>query len=317
MGEEFDEEILKEFPPYEVEELTKEDILGDTVINYLISLEDSAEKILAIERVREKAKELKIARPFNALYKRKAKEDEISKRAYQNSIGKKIIFPELEGIEYITTRYEINENGAIYEIIPDVGKILVCYHPILPIEKFTNLEDGTEKIKIAFYKKEKWNNIIVDKSVISSNQKIVNLSDYGIEVTTENAKFLVKYLSEIANMNEGKIKTNVSVSRLGWFKNLLIPYSNGLEFDNQKEMPNLKEKFAESGKLEEWIDFLKEKRKYNTISRIVMAASVASILLRDIKQNGFTLHIYGESETRQNRLLYGGSINIWKSFTSR
>ena len=118
-------------------------------------------------------------------------------------------------------------------------------------------------------------------------------------------------------MNEEKIKTNVSVSRLGWFKNVLIPYSDGLEFDNQKEMPNLKEKFAESGKLEEWIDFLKEKRKYNTISRIVMAAAGASILLRDIKQNGFTLHIYGESETRKNRLLYGSSINIWKSFTSR
>ena len=197
MGEEFDEEILKEFPPYEVENLTKEDILGDTVINYLISLEDSAEKILAIERVREKAKELKIVRPFNALYKQRAKEDTISKKAYENSIGRKIIFPELEGIEYITTRYEINENGAIYEIIPDVGKILVCYHPILPIEKYTNLEDGTEKIKIAFYKKEKWHNIIVDKSVISSNQKIVNLSDYGIYISKQ------KHYSAIRNLCTG------------------------------------------------------------------------------------------------------------------
>lgn len=59
MGEELDQEILKEFPPYEVETLTKEEILGDTVINYLTSLEDSVDKVRAIEKVKEKAKELK------------------------------------------------------------------------------------------------------------------------------------------------------------------------------------------------------------------------------------------------------------------
>lgn len=297
MGEELDQEILVEFPPYEVETLSKEEVLGDTVINYLASLEDSVDKARAIERVRERAKELKVGTAFNNIFKQRNKENTMAKRAYDKANCKKMVFKGLENPEYLTNRYELDEKGAIYEIIPDVGRILVCYHPILPIERYKNLEDGTEKVKIGFYRDNSWHYVIVDKSLISSNQTIVRLSDLGVEVTSETAKYLVKYLSEIGNMNSDKIKINTSISRLGWFNGVLIPYSDKYEFDNEKDMPYLKEKFGESGKLEEWIEFFRERRKYNTISRIIMASGVASILLKDIRQSGFTVHIYGESET--------------------
>ena len=224
-------------------------------------------------------------------------------------------FPKIKEI-YNTNRYEITEEGFIYEIIPDIGKILVCYHPILPIEKYINIEDGTEKIKIGFYKNDEWNYMIVEKSLISSNQSIIKLSDFGISVNSENAKHLVKYLAEIENLNKDLIPINTSTSRLGWIGNdILIPYSDKYEFDNEKDITNVKEKFAESGKLEDWINFFKEKRKYNCISRITMSAAVASILLKRIKQNGFTLHIWGQSEFRKNSCMYGRTIYIWKSIT--
>lgn len=207
-----------------------------------------------------------------------------------------LIFPDLTEEIYNSDRYEVTQEGFIFEVIPNVGRILVCYHPILPFEKYINLEDGSEKIKIAFYKNNKWNTMIVDKSVISSSQAIIKLSDFGVSVTSENAKYLVKYLAEIENLNRDKIKTNTSISRLGWFGDILVPYDDKYEFDNEKDMPYLKEKFAESGKLEEWVDFFREKRKFNNISRIIMASGVASILLKRIKQSGFTVHVWGESE---------------------
>lgn len=243
-------------------------------------------------------------------YKENKQELESEKRNSSNLL----VFPELDNIAFKTNKYEIDENGFIYEVIPDVGKILVCYHPILPVEKFKNVEDGTEKIKIGFYKENKWNYLTVEKSVISSSQSIVKLSDLGISVTSENAKHLVKYLAEIENLNKDLIKTDISTSKLGWIDdNVLMPYSDNFEFDNEIYLPNIREKFGESGKLEDWINFFKDRRKYNPISRIVMAAAVASILLKKIKQTGFVLHIYGTSEYRKNSCLYGRSINIWKS----
>lgn len=229
---------------------------------------------------------------FDKMYKI-YKDSKQTKYVYQ---ANSLIFPELTEKVYNSDRYEVTPEGFIFEIIPNVGKILVCYHPILPFEKYVNLEDGSEKIKLAFFKNNKWNTMIVDKSTISSNQSIIKLSDFGVSVTSENAKYLVKYLAEIENLNRDIIKTNTSISRLGWFGDILAPYDETYEFDNEKDMPYLKEKFGESGKLEDWIEFFRERRKHSIISRMVLASGVASILLKRIKQSGFTLHIWGESE---------------------
>lgn len=210
--------------------------------------------------------------------------------------NKTLVFPELKTV-YNSSKYEIDEDGFIFEVIPDVGKILVCYHPIVPIEKYKNLEDGTEKIKLGYYVNNKWNYIIVDKSIISNTQTIIQLSDRSISVNSENAKHLIKYLAEIENLNKDLIPISISTSRLGWIDNdILIPYSDKYEVDNNKDIPDIEEKFGESGKLEDWIEYFRERRKYNSISRVVMAAGVASILLKKIKQPGFTVHIWGESE---------------------
>lgn len=313
--EELVEKIFVDNPPYDIEELTKEEILSDMVMDYLVSIKNPVDRIRQFEKVKDKAKELKVANSFKTIYKQKDEAIGIKNLEEKASIG--ITFPDMNNIVYNTTRYEIDESGAIYENVYKVGKILVCYHPILPIEKYENLEDGTEKIKLAFYINNQWRNIIVDKSTISSSQSIVKLSDFGIEVNSENAKFLIRYLAEISNLNKDKIKTNVSISRLGWFRDSLVPYDNKYEFDNEKDMPYLDEKFGESGKLEDWVNFFKERRKYNNISRIVMAAGVASILLKRLKQSGFTVHIWRTKRMGKNCCLYGRSVNLWKSFTNR
>ena len=208
-----------------------------------------------------------------------------------------ILIPEAnDNVPYNSGRYELSSDNFIYEIVPNIGKVLVSYQPVLPICRYVNVEDGLEKIKIGFLVNDEWKTLIVDKSLISSSQAIIRLSDLGLEVTSENSKALVRYLAEIENLNKDIIKVHKSVSRMGWFGKNLLPYSDSLEFDNEKDIPRLKEKFGESGRLEEWVEFFKERRKYNPISRIVMAAAVSSILLNRIKQSGFTLHIWGESE---------------------
>lgn len=207
-----------------------------------------------------------------------------------------ITFNGLNDKAYATNRYEMTPDGTLFEVIPNVGKILVCYHPIVPVERYKNLEDGSEKIKLAYYIDKKWSEIVVDKSLVSSPQKIIELSNLGIAVTSENAKYLIKYLSEIENLNRDKIDVNFSVSRLGWFEGNLVPYEGNFEIDNKQNLPNVQDKFSQAGELKDWVEFFKERRKHNTVSRIVMASAVSSILLKDLKQCGFTVHVYGESE---------------------
>lgn len=315
MNREVTQEMLLDFPPYEVEELTKEEILGDTVLNYLAGLEDSVGKIMAIERVKDRAKDLHITSAFNKALKQRDKEMSIAKKVALKS-DKPIIFPDLDKPEYNTSRYELDETGNIYEVIPDFGRYLVCHHPILPVERYKNLEDGTEKIKLMFYKNGKWESLIVDKETICNNQKIIGLSNYGINVTSETAKFLVKYLDDVENMNQDKIITNKSVSRMGWINGDFVPYSSNYLYAGDISFQSKFKAVSEYGEYEIWKKAMKELRKNNLTLRFIIASSFASALVKLLNINSFIVHLWGKSDTGKTVALMIGA-SIWGNPTKK
>lgn len=274
-------------------EISKESVLSINLMEKLYSyeLQDGQKFINFYMQIKQFCNRNRVT-SFDRTYKM-YKESKQEKYIYS---ANSLMFPSLTEKTYNADRYELTPEGFIYEVIPNVGRMLVSFQPIVPFKKYINIEDGTEKIEIAFMNNDQWKKLIVDKSAISSSQAIVKLSDFGVNVTSENAKQLVKYLAVIENLNRENIPVLKSVSRLGWFGDDLIPYNDTFEFDNAKDFPNLNDKFGENGELKDWVEFFKERRKFNPIARIVMASSVASILLKFVKQPGFTLHIWGQSE---------------------
>lgn len=286
-----EEEVLEDDDDLNFE--TREDIFNIKVFERLYQDEikaDIDDFMKVMNKVKDACQKNRYT-GFSSTYKM-YKDSQQDQYIYESNF---LVFKGLNENSYNTNRYELSPEGIIYENIPNVGRILVCYHPIVPIQKYRSAEDGSEKIKLAYYINSEWNYVIVDKSIISSTQSIIKLSDLGIAVNSENAKYLIKYLTEIENLNKDKIKTEISVSRLGWINNKLVPYDKTYEFDNAKDLPRVDERFGTSGKLEDWVEFFKERRKINNITRIIMAGAVASILLKYIKQSGFTIHIFGES----------------------
>lgn len=286
-----EEEVLEDDDDLNFE--TREDIFNIKVFERLYQDEikaDIDDFMKVMNKVKDACQKNRYT-GFSSTYKM-YKDSQQDQYIYESNF---LVFKGLNENSYNTNRYELSPEGIIYENIPNVGRILVCYHPIVPIQKYRSAEDGSEKIKLAYYINFEWNYVIVDKSIISSTQSIIKLSDLGIAVNSENAKYLIKYLTEIENLNKDKIKTEISVSRLGWINDKLVPYDKTYEFDNAKDLPRVDERFGTSGKLEDWVEFFKERRKINNITRIIMAGAVASILLKYIKQSGFTIHIFGES----------------------
>lgn len=286
-----EEEVLEDDDDLNFE--TREDIFNIKVFERLYQDEikaDIDDFMKVMNKVKDACQKNRYT-GFSSTYKM-YKDSQQDQYIYESNF---LVFKGLNENSYNTNRYELSSDGIIYENIPNVGRILVCYHPIVPIQKYKSAEDGSEKIKLAYYTNYEWNYVIVDKSIISSTQSIIKLSDLGIAVNSENAKYLIKYLAEIENLNKDKIKTEISVSRLGWINDKLVPYDKTYEFDNAKDLPRVDERFGTSGKLEDWVEFFKERRKINNITRIIMAGAVASILLKYIKQSGFTIHVFGES----------------------
>lgn len=193
----------------------------------------------------------------------------------------------------------IASDDGIYTWNPITGltDIRACYHPILPVERLKNLETGEEQIKLAFKRNHKWHEIIIPKTMITSATKIVGLSARGISVTSETAKYLVRYLSDVENANDDYMKIQYSSSKLGWINDGFIPYDKEIIFDGDARFRQLFESIKQYGDRDTWYKHVKELRQTNRPEiKFMLAASFASILVGLLGGLPFFVDLWGETE---------------------
>lgn len=176
------------------------------------------------------------------------------------------------------------------------GEEIACFHPILPVERLVNIDTGAEKLKIAYSKGRRWREIIVDKKTLASNNSIITLADQGVAVTSENAKLLVKYLSDIENLNYDKIPERKCVTHLGWIEDEgFSPYVDDLVFDGEAEYRRMFKSITNKGDFLEWLKVAREARKFSSITKIVLASAFASVLVGPLGGLPFFVHLWGGS----------------------
>ena len=169
--------------------------------------------------------------------------------------------------------------------------------PILPVDRLENMETGEEQIVLAFKRNYRWKEITVGKEVIASASKIVALAKYGLSVTSENAKYLVKYLNDVEALNNDEIPIKQSSSKLGWHKMDFLPYEGDIIFDGDTRFKTIFESIHESGSEVVWLDHVKEIRKTGRMeAKFLLAASFASVLVKILGTLPFFVDLWGETE---------------------
>ena len=228
-------------------------------------------------------------------------------KAYQESVGA-IVTPGYNKTDFTGQEMELDcgtwsaSDIGIYGTDRLGFEVTACYHPIMPVQRLINIDTGIHKVKLAFSLGKRWNTIIEDRSVISDTRSIIGLSKYGIMVNSETAKPLVRYLSEVEQLNYDQIPEVASVGRLGWIDDYgFSPYVDGLVFDGEEEYRTRFESIQEHGDRQKWLDCCRAVRKGrtkgNVIARIVLAASFASALVKPCNCLPFFVHLWGGSET--------------------
>lgn len=204
------------------------------------------------------------------------------------------------------------DNTGVYQYSPLKGTEVACPHPIMPVQRLVNIDTGIEKIRLAFQKGSRWREIIIEKSVISSAQKIVSLSDNGVGVTSENAKLLVRFLSDIETMNYDAIPESNSFSRLGYFPNEgFVPYVDSLVFDGDLNFRTLYHAIAAHGSRAAWIDEIKKVRAYSTVAKIAIAASFASVLVPICNAQVFFTHLWSSTSGTGKTVALMCAASVW------
>ena len=293
MNEDLKQEILKENPPYKIEELNEETILEDKIFDYLLEIPNSSDKTRIVEKLRNKARELKVLRAFNSIFKQKNQEHIQNLKSRGGNIVKFTDCP----IENLKCGQWNADDTGVYKIdynptMPSI-KIKACPHPILPVEIINNIDTNIEKVKLAFYKRKKWQYAIVEKKIIASNTAIIQLANRGIEVNSENAKNLVSYLADIIELNDLEITDGIT--HLGWINKDFIPYTSKYKYDGDVAYKNIFESVSKKGIYEKWKMEIKKLRADSRTLRFLMASSFASPLVKIFQINPFVVHVWGKS----------------------
>lgn len=201
-------------------------------------------------------------------------------------------FPD-QPLELRCGRYQCDASGISIE---DKGgyHVAVCSHPLLPVKRMENIDTGEQKVELAFSRGSAWRYNVFERTVLSSANKIVDLSRYGIDITSENARDVVKYLATIDAMNYDKIGEVRSVGRLGWVGDgLFSPYVPDLRYDGEASYAAMYKAVHPQGTLMDWLEAARAGRRASVITRVMLAAAFASVLVEPCDALPFIAHAWG------------------------
>ncbi len=276
-------------------------IISKELMEEIFEEQDEIERSYMIADCSLRAKELGVLAIFKKLVSERTRvQKEIMKpeRPGPNGYGiTEFSIPSTEGFANMQCGSWIANDRGIFSLSIMGMEQRACHHPILPICRLSNIQTNEERVTLAYKRDYQWKKITVDKDLISSSNKIVALSKYGISVTSENAKHLVKYLNDVENMNSESIVLNSSTSKLGWHGKDFIPFDTEIVFDGDTRFKQLFEAIHSKGHEDVWLDYVRKLRATNRAEiKFLLSASFASVLVKVVGCLPFFVDLWGETE---------------------
>lgn len=288
--------------------LKRSEPFPDDIFYEIFEITDNVERQKYVEALRNKARELKRTTEFNNLFK----QFQLDYIQRMKQSGNKTSFTD-QPLSLVCGEWNADDMGVRttrYDKQFQPVPVLACSHPLMPVEILKNVDTAEERITLAYYKSAMWQTITVDRAVCANSNKIVDvLSQYGIEVTSDNAKNLVRYISDCVGYNPVALDPKKSINRLGWVGSKFTPYEQDIRYEGDPEYEVIFRNVCQSGSFDIWKKLCSGLRE-NIPLRMMMAASFASVLLEPLRVLPFVFHAWGESGTCKTVALMV-AMSIW------
>lgn len=193
------------------------------------------------------------------------------------------------------------------------GTEIACIHPIMPVERYVNIDTGEEKIKIAYFNGKYWRDAIISKLDAFDASKVIRLAAIGVSVTTKTARALADYLCYIEGKNKDIIPETESVERLGYIGNGrgFSPYVDNIVFDGDTNYSTIYDAITEHGNYDKWLETAVKCRNDSLTAQIMLAASFASVLIKKIGALCFFVHLWGADSGTGKSVALMLAASVW------
>lgn len=157
----------------------------------------------------------------------------------------------------------------------------------------------------------------LDRDVLLNQTRIIGaLAPLGANVSSTNAKDIVRYLTDCERRCAGSRPRARSVVHLGWAEGPLssfMPYDagGGVRFDPSPDEAVKARPFTEpAGALPDWVAGMAPARAASPAFRCVMAASFASVLVALLGVQTFIVYLWGRSRSGKTPTLKAAG-SVW------
>lgn len=221
--------------------------------------------------------------------------------------------------------YHLTQDGLYLKPSKAKGSnlVLLAPAPILIAGRQVSISDGTENVRLAWWRDQEWRQVIVERATIAGTS-ITDLANNGMPVTTINRNNLIKYLSVFEAQNLDCLPRTLISQQLGWqgdegslgflWGNTLLPpvSSQGGTLDAVAFRgadlgdEQIAEAFCSRGSLADWIEVVHQVAEYPRVI-IAVCASLTPPLLSILGCPNFVIDWCNPTSTGKTTVLRLGA----------
>src|SRR5690606_3037658 len=185
--------------------------------------------------------------------------------------------------------WHVSERG-IYRYAKD--EILMASPcPVLITRRLRRVDIGEERLELAYHRDGGWRTIIAQPSTVLTARNVVTLADRGLPVSSETARHLVAYLTDLIRENDDIIPRVEAVGHFGWVGNrAFLPGVAGDVVVDIDGAPG----YESAGERDAWLRSASRARRHPMV-RFALACGFAAPLLRLVGHRTFIVHLWGPS----------------------
>ncbi len=188
----------------------------------------------------------------------------------------------------------------------------VSWTPILITKMLPGVGGEGVKVELAFRRNGHWHTVRCERGDLASSRRIVDcLSEYGVHVTSENAKFVVQYISELEFENMAGIPEVPRITHFGWIgdKQFAPGLCDGYCLDTDAIQGKWSSIGKAQGDYEKWKEIMAPHRQ-RALFRFILASAFAAPLLKPLGQRIFMIYNWGDSMGGKSAALFC-ALSVW------
>lgn len=173
------------------------------------------------------------------------------------------------------------------------------------LKELSNIERNSVHYQITWTDRGRVKNEVVPASTLSTKRDLLKLADSGLPCNDLNYKDLINYFDKYLSVN--RIEQSQMVERLGHIRNAFI---HPLDTQGVEIIPNdigekqLLEAFQTEGTAETWKTDVFDRIKQHPKVLFLVLASLASVLLKDVKVSPFIVDLSGSTSQGKTTALH-------------